>query len=69
MFSYEARPFLAEDSFTFVEAPNMYKEGVHMRYSLAADNSVNELEVTTLNSVYGVRKDTSVLEYGIVMPQ
>ena len=69
MFSYEARPFLAEDSFTFVGAPNMYKEGVHMRYSRAADGSVSEQEVTTLNSVYGVRKDTSVLEHGIVMTQ
>ena len=45
----------------------MYKEGVHMRYSLAADGSVSEQEVTTLNSVYGVRKDFSELAYGITM--
>ena len=67
MFSYEARAFLGEDSFTFVEAPNMYKEGVHMSYSLAADGSVSEQEVTALNSVYGVRKDFSELAYGITM--
>lgn len=69
LYPYEARPFLEGDSFVFVEAPHMYKEGVYVRYTKTEDETIHEQEVSTLNSLYGVRETLSELAYRIMMTE
>lgn len=62
LYPYEASKFL--DSFQFVEAPNMDKKGVNLRYSKAGDE-VREEEVPAIRSLYGADQDFSQTGWGI----
>ena len=66
LYAYEAKRFL--DSFRFVEAPDLYKDGVSLRYSKVGDD-VRQEEALTLRSRYGVREDFSEMAFGIMMTE
>jgi hypothetical protein len=67
LYPYEANKFLEEDSFSFVEAPHMYKKGGYVRYSRDGSGKVREEEVTEPISRYGVRDHLSRVSHGIIM--
>ncbi|MEE8348362.1 MAG: hypothetical protein V3R94_02255 [Acidobacteriota bacterium] len=67
LYPYEASQFLDGDSFKFVEAPDMYKEGSYIRYSRSENEEIHQEEIGAPASRYGVREDFSELSYGIVM--
>ena len=69
LYPYEARQFLEGDSFEFVEAPHMYKDESYVRYSRANSEEIQEEEVETPISRYGVREDFWELPHGILMTQ
>lgn len=66
LYPYEATRFL--DSFLFVEAPDMYKKGVTVRYSKAGDD-VRQEEAPSLRSLYGVQENFSQPASGITMTE
>jgi hypothetical protein len=66
LYPYEARKFL--DTFLFVEAPHLYKDGASVRYSKLG-NDIREEEVLTLRSRYGVREELSEMAFGITMTE
>ena len=67
LYPHQARRYLDEDSFAFVEAPHMYEKDSFIRYSKTIDNRIREQKLTTLKSLYGVRQDLHELSFGIVM--
>ncbi|MCP5110722.1 MAG: hypothetical protein GY953_07805 [bacterium] len=66
MFPYEAKGFL--ESFSFVEAPDPYREDVTLRYVRDGDD-VRRDEVTARQSRYVVRQRFSQLDFGITMTE
>ena len=54
MFPYEALRYLRQSSFDFVEAPDPYREGVDIRYTLGEDGELAQEEVSALRSRYSV---------------
>jgi len=69
LYPYEARKYLGNDSFQFVESPHMYKKEVYIRYSRTDTDRIHEQEVSELKSLYGVREDFSHRRYGILMTE
>jgi hypothetical protein len=66
LFPYEAHPFL--ETFSFIEAPDPYRESVSLRYTRDGDE-VRSIEVTTLNSQYAVRKSFQMKDHGITITE
>lgn len=66
LYPYEAARWLK--SFAYVEAPHMYEDGVHVRYTRVGDD-IRQDDVTTLLSHYGVREDLVERAHGIVMTE
>ena len=66
LYPYEAARW--PDSFAYVEAPHMYEEGVHVRYTKVGDD-VREESVAALRSRYAVRETFEELPHGIVMTE
>jgi hypothetical protein len=69
LYPYEARRYLGNDSFQFVESPHMYKKEGYIRYSRTDSDRIHEQEVSELRSLYGVREDFTRLRYGILMTE
>ncbi len=69
LYPYEARRFLDEGGFTFVEAPHMYEKDTWVRYSKNAAGELNEQKVPGPDSRYGVREILSELPHGIFMTE
>lgn len=69
LYPYEARQFLDDDGFKFVEAPHMYKKGRYIKYSLSGNGEIIEQEIDEPASEYGVRDDLKLLASGINMSQ
>jgi len=61
MFPYEAGQYLIQGNFEYVEAPDPYERGVHVRYSKTAENTIHEETVEGITSAYGVRRTFSEL--------
>lgn len=59
VYPHEARAFLSEGGFSYVEGPRLGQEDVFVRYTLAEDGSVLETEVQELISDYTVRETMS----------
>ena len=69
LYPYEARKYLVEGPFAFVEAPDMYKNGVYLRYSRAAESEIHSEPVPGISSAYGVRETFSQLPGSIMMTE
>lgn len=54
MFAYEAHAYLREGRFRFVEAPDPYRQGELLRYSLLPDGMLKQEKIIELQSRYGV---------------
>jgi hypothetical protein len=67
LFRYEAAQILNEGVFTFVEAPDMYKRGRLLRYEKTDEGTVEEEEIASPRSTYGVEKKFSQERFGISM--
>ena len=68
LYPYEARRFLEQHGFAFVEGPNMYGEGFR-RYRLDDQGQLDEQRVESLQSRYGVQEKLSLLSHGIWMTE
>jgi hypothetical protein len=64
LFPYEAVLYLTQEKFEFVEAPDPYRDGVMMRYSLAPNGEVRQDAITEPRSRYAVR-NTYGLQGGV----
>lgn len=69
LYPYEARRFLGDDTFVFLEAPHLHRRGMFVRYSRAKGGDIHEEEVQAVKSSYGVRESLSRRSYGIVMTE
>jgi hypothetical protein len=69
LYPYEAKQFLGEEGFEFIEAPHMYNKGSYMKYSLAEDGMIKEEEISETTSRYGIRDDLKLLTLGINLSQ
>ncbi len=69
LYPYEARKYLVEGPFAYVEAPDMYKKGVYLRYSKANDGEIHSEPVPRISSAYGVRETFSQLPGSITMTE
>lgn len=67
LYPYEAERFLREEEFSFVEAPDMHKKNIFVRYSMLAEGKLRQEEATELVSRFGVLEDFSQPSYGILM--
>jgi len=67
MFPYEARPFLDEGGFRFVEAPDIYNQARFFRYVMSASGAIDQQAIEELQSRYGVEKTFSTMSFGITM--
>jgi hypothetical protein len=66
LYPYEAARWL--ETFAWVEAPDLYEDGVHVRYSKAGDE-VRQEQINALRSRYGVREDFSESSDGILITE
>ena len=55
LFAYEAANYLRDQGFTFVEAPDPYKQGVLLRYTLDG-NKIRSETIDAPSSLYGLRQ-------------
>jgi len=69
LYPYEAKQYLGEEGFKFVEAPHMYKKGNYKKYSLSEDGTIQEEEISETISQYGIRDDLKFLPLGINLSQ
>lgn len=69
LFQYEARPLLDDGGFDFVEAPDQYRDGIYVRYTLAEDGGLEREEVGSLRSRYGLRKELITHPRGTIRTQ
>lgn len=69
LYPYEARRFLDEGGFTFVEAPHRYEQDAYVRYSINAGGELDEEMVPEPESRYGVRETLAELPHGILMTE
>ena len=69
LYPYEARPFLEDGMFQYVEAPNMYEDEKFLRYSRAADGAIAKEAVSAVTSTYAVSDTFSQLSYGITLSE
>jgi len=69
LYPYEAKQYLGDEGFEFVEAPHMYKKGSYIKYSLSKDGKIKEEEITEPASQYGIRDDLKLLPLGINLSQ
>ena len=69
LYPYEAKQFLGDDGFIFVEAPHLYKKERYIKYSLSEEGEIIEQEIDKPVSEYGVRDDLELLASGINMSQ
>ena len=65
MFPYEAVLYITQNGFRFVEAPDPFRKGVTIRYSLAPNGEVRQDDAAVPQSVYGVRKTYEMLAGGV----
>lgn len=68
LYPYEARRFLEQDDFAFVEGPNMYGQG-YRRYRLDDQGQLHEQQVDTLQSRYAVQEKLAPHSHGIWMTE
>jgi hypothetical protein len=61
LYPYRAERFLREWGFDYVEAPDMYKKGRTLRYTVGADGKTVVLDVPVPTSRYAVSDTTRVL--------
>ena len=69
LYPYEAKQFLGDDGFKFVEGPHMYKKGRYIKYTLSGEGEIIEQEIDEPASEYGVRDDLKLLASGINLSQ
>ena len=69
LYPYEAKQFLGDDGFKFVEAPHMYKKDRYIKYSLSGEGEIIEQEINEPVSQYGVRDELKLLASGINLSQ
>ncbi|MEE9253826.1 MAG: hypothetical protein V3U43_02740 [Pseudomonadales bacterium] len=69
LYPYEARPFLEDGTFQYVEAPHMYEDDNYVRYSRAADGTITKDAISTVTSAYAVSDTFSQLSYGITLSE
>lgn len=60
LFDYEAAGYIRDKGFTFVEAPDPYKQGVLLRYTLDGAEIQSEI-IESPSSLYGLRQTLTVL--------
>lgn len=69
LYPYEARPFLEDSTFQYVEAPHMYDDKKYVRYSRAADGTISEDIISRVTSAYMVSDRFSQFRYGITLSE
>ena len=65
MFQYEAMQYLREGGFSYVEAPDPYKPGILLRYSLDIHGEISKKEIPKRTSRYEVSDDFEQLSFDI----
>jgi hypothetical protein len=60
LFAYEAAGYIRDQGFTFIEAPDPYKQGVLLRYTLDGGEIQTEI-IDAPSSLYGLRKTLTVI--------
>lgn len=61
---HDARRFLAEFGFSWVEGPHPYREGATVRYTLSEDGAVHEEDMAEPRSAYVVGERLENLRFG-----
>ena len=65
LYPYEARRFLDEFGFAYVDAPHLHRDGVTVRYSQSPQGEVSEQEVAAPQDGYAVTETLSRPGYGV----